>query len=572
MLKIAVYIVSLFTLLEAHVTTRNNERIEPLSDEMISFINEHPDAGWKAEKSDRFHSLHEARILMGARKEDAEMKRKRRPTVDHHNLNVEIPSQFDSRKKWPHCKSIAQIRDQSRCGSCWAFGAVEAMTDRICIQSGGGQSAELSALDLISCCKDCGDGCQGGFPGVAWDYWVKRGIVTGGSKENHTGCQPYPFPKCEHHTKGKYPACGTKIYKTPQCKQTCQKGYKTPYEQDKHYVIQRDIMMYGPVEAAFDVYEDFLNYKSGIYRHVTGSIVGGHAIRIIGWGVEKRKPYWLIANSWNEDWGDSGRNANESDRFHSLDDANILLCARKQFSKLRLKRRPTVDHDLKVKIPSQFDSRKNWPHCESISQISDQSKCASISAVSAVGAISDRICIQSGGKQSVVLSAIDFISCCENCDSSCDFGFLGLSWEYWVMHGIVTGGSKENHTGCQPYSFPKSDYCVQGKYPTSGKELFDKLQCKQTYQKRYKTSYKHNKHYGGSSSYNVMINESGIEKEIMMYRPVKVYLIYEDYLNNKSSGIYKHITGLLVSGHYVCLIEWGFENGNVILVVCKYME
>ncbi|TNN21126.1 Cathepsin B-like cysteine proteinase isoform 1 [Schistosoma japonicum] len=318
MLKIAVCIVSLFTLLEAHVTTRNNQRIEPLSDEMISFINEHPDAGWKADKSDRFHSLDDARILMGARKEDAEMKRNRRPTVDHHDLNVEIPSQFDSRKKWPHCKSISQIRDQSRCGSCWAFGAVEAMTDRICIQSGGQQSAELSALDLISCCEDCGDGCQGGFPGVAWDYWVTQGIVTGGSKENHTGCQPYPFPKCEHHTKGKYPACGTKIYKTPQCKQKCQKGYKTPYEQDKHYgeesynvisnekAIQKEIMMNGPVEAAFDVYEDFLNYKSGIYRHVTGSIVGGHAIRIIGWGVEKRKPYWLIANSWNEDWGEKG--------------------------------------------------------------------------------------------------------------------------------------------------------------------------------------------------------------------------------------------------------------------------
>nr|AAW27469.1 unknown [Schistosoma japonicum] len=157
---------------------------------------------------------------------------------------------------------------------------------------------------MLQCCVD--------------DYLVKRGIVTGGSKENHTGCQPYPFPKCEHLTKGKYPACGTKIYKTPQCKQKCQKGYKTPYEQDKNYgdqrynvisnakAIQKEIMMNGPVEAAFDVYEDFLNYKSGIYRHVTGSIVGGHAIRIIGWGVEKRTPYWLIANSWNEDWGEKG--------------------------------------------------------------------------------------------------------------------------------------------------------------------------------------------------------------------------------------------------------------------------
>uniref|UniRef100_A0A095A441 Cathepsin B-like cysteine proteinase n=1 Tax=Schistosoma haematobium TaxID=6185 RepID=A0A095A441_SCHHA len=199
-----------------------------------------------------------------------------------------------------------------------AFGAVEAMSDRTCIQSRGRQSVELSAVDLMSCCSDCGFGCDGGFLGHAWDYWVKEGIVTGSSKENHTGCQPYPFPKCEHHAKGKYPACGKKIYKTPRCKQTCQKSYKIPYAQDKHrgklsynvadneLSIQKEIMKYGPVEAAFTVYEDFLNYKSGIYEHITGEPVGGHAIRIIGWGVEKNTPYWLIANSWNEDWGENG--------------------------------------------------------------------------------------------------------------------------------------------------------------------------------------------------------------------------------------------------------------------------
>nr|CAX71566.1 Cathepsin B-like cysteine proteinase precursor [Schistosoma japonicum]CAX71571.1 Cathepsin B-like cysteine proteinase precursor [Schistosoma japonicum] len=318
MLKIAVYIVSLFTLLEAHVTTRNNERVEPLSDEMISFINEHPNAGWKADKSDRFHSVDDARILLGGRREDPNLREKRRPTVDHHDLNVEIPSHFDSRKKWPRCKSISQIRDQSQCGSSWAVSAVGAMSDRICIQSGGKQSVELSAVDLISCCKYCGSGCDGGFLGPSWDYWVLRGIVTGGSKENHTGCRPYPFPKCDHFVKGKYRACGDKLYKTPQCNQTCQKGYNTSYEQDKHYggfsynvlsvesVIQKDIMMHGPVEAYIEIYEDFLNYKSGIYRYTTGKYISGHAVRLIGWGVENGTAYWLAANTWNEDWGEKG--------------------------------------------------------------------------------------------------------------------------------------------------------------------------------------------------------------------------------------------------------------------------
>jgi cathepsin B len=41
----------------------------------------------------------------------------------------------------------------------------------------------------------------------------------------------------------------------------------------------------GPVEASFDVYEDFLTYKAGIYHHVTGKNLGGHSIKILGWGV-----------------------------------------------------------------------------------------------------------------------------------------------------------------------------------------------------------------------------------------------------------------------------------------------
>jgi cathepsin B len=65
-------------------------------------------------------------------------------------------------------------------------------------------------------------------------------------------------------------------------------------------------MTHGPVEAAFTVYEDFLAYKTGVYAHTTGQALGGHAIRILGWGVENGTPFWEVANSWNEDWGNQG--------------------------------------------------------------------------------------------------------------------------------------------------------------------------------------------------------------------------------------------------------------------------
>lgn len=40
------------------------------------------------------------------------------------------------------------------------------------------------------------------------------------------------------------------------------------------------------METRFDVYSDFMSYKGGIYKHVAGYREGGHAIKIIGWGVE----------------------------------------------------------------------------------------------------------------------------------------------------------------------------------------------------------------------------------------------------------------------------------------------
>lgn len=68
--------------------------------------------------------------------------------------------------------------------------------------------------------------------------------------------------------------------------------------------IQTEIMTNGPVEAHMDVFEDFYSYKSGVYQHTTGKNVGGHAIKILGWGTENGVPYWLVANSWGSDWAD----------------------------------------------------------------------------------------------------------------------------------------------------------------------------------------------------------------------------------------------------------------------------
>ena len=234
---------------------------------------------------------------------------------------IQLPDTFDARQKWPNCKSIDEIRDQGSCGSCWAFGAVEAITDRICIKSGGKLTPHISTEELVSCCRvcsRCGHGCNGGSALAAWKYWVVNGVVTGGQYKSKQGCLPYLIPPCEHHVKGHRKPCSEKYSPTPQCKRKCQVGYNVTYAKDKNYgskaylvgttveKIATEIMTNGPVQGDFTVYADFPSYKSGVYQRTLGSSLGGHAIKILGWGTEGGKPYWLVANSWNTDWGDKG--------------------------------------------------------------------------------------------------------------------------------------------------------------------------------------------------------------------------------------------------------------------------
>ncbi|KAF7248424.1 hypothetical protein EG68_09350 [Paragonimus skrjabini miyazakii] len=292
--------------------------LRSFTDDLIRYVNEESCAHWKAGPSNRFRNVKEAKRFLGARREGQALRNARRTTISHDLDKDALPESFDARENWPNCTSIGEIRDQSSCGSFWALGAVEAMSDRICIHSNGKVDVRLSARDLLSCCATISSGCEGGYPGEAWDYWKRIGIVTGGSMEQQTGCQPYPFPTCSHHGKGHYPPCPDELYDTPKCVRKCQEEYSKEYADDLYFAdssynvqnreedIMLELMNNGPVEVDFDVYEDFLNYNEGIYQHVAGKFVSGHAIKLLGWGVENGTKYWLLANSWNEDWGESG--------------------------------------------------------------------------------------------------------------------------------------------------------------------------------------------------------------------------------------------------------------------------
>jgi cathepsin B len=211
------------------------------------------------------------------------------PTGD---IRGDLPTNFVAMDKWPNC--IHPIRDQQRCGSCWAFAASEVLSDRFCIASNGKINKVLSPQDMVSC--DTGDaGCDGGDLTTSWDYLTGDGIV-------EDSCFPYTSGQGDS---GDCLISGGMCVdgKTKATKYKAAPNYRTfeSIEDAKAEIYEK-----GPIETGFDVYKDFFSYKTGIYKKTSDEEVGGHAVKVVGWGVEDGTNYWVVANSWGAGWGEKG--------------------------------------------------------------------------------------------------------------------------------------------------------------------------------------------------------------------------------------------------------------------------
>lgn len=307
-----------------------NDLMELLAEEIpldldvhIETVNSNPKSTWVAGVNNKFEgaSLKEVKSLMGTIV-DPEWTINLHPRSDHRIVSDDVATNFDARTAWPECESVINhVRDQSNCGSCWAHGTTEALNDRICISTGGNFTTLLSVSDTTACCNGvhCQSfGCNGGQVGTPWKWFTNTGVVTGGDYGTTGTCFNYTMEQCAHHVDSEtLPLCDDVVQVQPQCTKTCPDDSARTYSDDKHTAnssygvkgvenIKAEIQKYGTVTTAFTVYEDFLTYKSGVYQHTTGSALGGHAIKTIGWGVEDGQDYWLCVNSWNNTWGDMG--------------------------------------------------------------------------------------------------------------------------------------------------------------------------------------------------------------------------------------------------------------------------
>ncbi|KAL6130476.1 hypothetical protein ACLB2K_068855 [Fragaria x ananassa] len=192
-----------------------------------------------------------------------------------------LPTTVDWRKNG----SVTPVRDQGRCGSCWAFSAVAAVEGLHKINTG--KLVPLSEQELVDCDVNTGNqGCRGGFMENAFDYIRKYGITTQ---------KDYPYTGSDGTcNKSKQKKSGVKIG-----------GYETVPENDEKSL--QAAVAHQPVSVAIDASGFAMQlYSSGIFSGLLCGKSLDHGVTAVGYGEENGLKYWIVKNSWGTNWGESG--------------------------------------------------------------------------------------------------------------------------------------------------------------------------------------------------------------------------------------------------------------------------
>merc|ERR1719262_646958 len=164
-----------------------------------------------------------------------------------------LPTNFDVRKQWPGCSS--EVLNQGGCGSCWAFGSAEAISDRFCIK---GVKVQLSPQSLVSC-SGCHGACGGGAPSNAYHYVASHGLQSCATSCT-SGCEPYGSG---HHP----PSCKKDPNKDHchGCDKQCHDGTAA-----KFYKVKLTSIVHGKLDS------DEEKIMTEIQTH--GSVTGGLSV------------------------------------------------------------------------------------------------------------------------------------------------------------------------------------------------------------------------------------------------------------------------------------------------------
>lgn len=213
-------------------------------------------------------------------------------TEEAPSLEGDLPPTFDWRN-YGGADWTTPIKNQGQCGSCWAFATMAGVEAREKIIFNPVSNPDYSEQYLVSC-SNAGD-CDGGYGFKALEWMRKIGVPD-------EVILPYQAIDLFVKQKRDINKNLVQIHDWHWAGGT--------WDSTDVDLIKMEIMSDGPVSTYMDIYEDFYNtYENGIYEYVSGKLLGGHLVCIIGWNdnTDNDDPScWIVKNSWGTGWGEEG--------------------------------------------------------------------------------------------------------------------------------------------------------------------------------------------------------------------------------------------------------------------------
>ncbi|KAK0579896.1 hypothetical protein LWI29_033186 [Acer saccharum] len=195
--------------------------------------------------------------------------------------NVIAPTSMDWRKKG----AVTPVKNQGRCGCCWAFSAVAAMEGITKLRTG--KLISLSEQELVDCDRSLNQGCNGGLMDDAFKFIIhNKGLTTESN---------YPY-------NGNDGICNKKKAASHSAKIS---GFKDVPVNNETSLLKA--VAKQPVSVAIDASgSEFQFYSSGVFTGKCGTNLD-HGVTAVGYGTASDgTKYWLVKNSWGTSWGENG--------------------------------------------------------------------------------------------------------------------------------------------------------------------------------------------------------------------------------------------------------------------------
>jgi len=215
-------------------------------------------------------------------------------------------------KMWDNLQTMAYVKNQADCGSCWAIAASTVIEAHNEIYNK--KHRIFSTQQIVDCTpnpRHCGGegGCKGATAELAMDWVLKNGIADAASI-------PYKGPGGHCTVPGKPitldpAASGVKssLIALPEAAQTGAAinmvGWST-LPKNEYEPLMRALAETGPAAVSVAAGGTWFQYEGGIFNGCGKDSVIDHAVVAIGYGEENGSKFWAIQNSWGDDWGEDG--------------------------------------------------------------------------------------------------------------------------------------------------------------------------------------------------------------------------------------------------------------------------